>query len=108
MQTKQVLEKIVKRFQPFVVTTSGGYSVSIQSVNHLLAGKASIVIMDSDGFFEFIPIEQVTRISTKEGDVLLEAPTSLLESLGAPTTLIRVRAQSNVSEPVLRLCRQKL
>jgi hypothetical protein len=84
MQTKQVLEKIVKRFQPFVVTTSGGYSVSIQSVNHLLAGKASIVIMDSDGFFEFIPIEQVTRISTKEGDVLLEAPTSLLESLGRP------------------------
>jgi len=107
MQTKQILEQIVKRFRPFVVTTSDGYSVSIH-LNHLLVGKDSIVIMDSEGLFEFIPIEQVTRISTKEGDVLLEAPTSLLESLGAPITLIRVRAQSNVSEPVLRLCRQKL
>ena len=74
MQTKQILEKIVKRFRPFVVTASSdGYSVSIQSLNHLLVGKDSIVIMDSEGLFEFIPIEQVTRISTKEGDVLLEA-----------------------------------
>jgi hypothetical protein len=31
------------------------------------------VIMGSEGLFEFIPIEQVKRISTKEGDVLLEA-----------------------------------
>ena len=74
MQTKQILEKIVKRFRPFVVTTSDGYSVSIESVNHLLVGKDSIVIMDSEGLFEFIPMEQVTRISTKEGDGLLEAP----------------------------------
>ena len=72
MQTKQILEQIVKRFRPFVVTTSDGYSVSIH-LNHLLVGKDSIVIMDSEGLFEFIPIEQVTRISTKEGDVLLEA-----------------------------------
>lgn len=72
MQTKQILDKIVKRFRPFVITTSDGYSVSIQRVNHLLVGKDSIVIMDSEGLFEFIPIEQVTRISTKEGDVLME------------------------------------
>jgi hypothetical protein len=55
MQTKQILEKIVKRFRPFVVTASDGYSVSIESLNHLLVGKDSIVIMDSEGLFEFYP-----------------------------------------------------
>jgi hypothetical protein len=74
VQTKQILEKIVKRYRPFVVNKSDGYSASIESVNHLLVGKDSVVIMDSEGLFEFIPMEQVTRISTKEGDVLLEAP----------------------------------
>jgi hypothetical protein len=74
VQTKQILEQIVKRFRPFVVATPDGYSVFIQSLNHLLVGKDSIVIIDSEGLFEFIPIEQVTRISTKEGGMLLEAP----------------------------------
>ena len=71
MSTKRTLERIVHRFRPFVITTSDGYSVSIQSLNHLLVGKDSIVIMDSEGLFEFVPMEQITRISTKEGDVLL-------------------------------------
>ena len=72
MSTKRILERIVQRFRPFVITTSDGYSVSIQSLNHLLLGKDSIVIMDSEGLFEFVPMEQITRISTKEGDVLLD------------------------------------
>lgn len=72
-EVKQVLEQLVKRFEQFVITTDDGYSGAVQSANHILVGKSSVVVMDVNGLFEFIPFEHISRVSNKNGDTLISA-----------------------------------